>query len=275
MKYGIIYKVTNLLNNKEYIGLTTTSIQKRWKMHKTASRKNRSNSILHEAIAKYGPESFSIVEICSCLSKEELDIQEEYFINKFNTLVPNGYNLKTGGANGKHTEACKEKMSKIRQKMHQDPEFSEYISKNLFDYTNNLTDEERKLHGQHSTEYWSKEENRADKALVEKTRWEDMSEEEKASRTKGFREYWTPELLEKHGKIMAQKLKGVQNDGLKAANEKKSVKVFVKELSTGKETVFPSLAKCVKSLRISFNTLNEILSGKRPSEYDGFRIQKL
>jgi len=50
-------------------------------------------------------------------NQDELNEKEKYFITEYNTIVPNGYNLKEGGLGGKHTIETKEKLSKISKKM--------------------------------------------------------------------------------------------------------------------------------------------------------------
>src|SRR3954471_13729319 len=102
LNYGIVYKITNVLNGKEYIGQTTSEMTKRWKSHKASSRDNRSDSIFHRALAKYGFDVFVVHVLCSCSDQTELDKMECYFIEHYNTKTPSGYNTKGGGANGKH-----------------------------------------------------------------------------------------------------------------------------------------------------------------------------
>ena len=82
-----IYKITNLINGKHYIG-QSVHIERRWTEHCIPS----SNSTIGKAIHKYGKENFSfqVVEECSI---EQLDEKEEYYINHYNSIVPNGYNI--------------------------------------------------------------------------------------------------------------------------------------------------------------------------------------
>ena len=89
--YGYIYKTTNLVNNKIYIG-----------QHKASTFEPQkyigSGVILDNAIKKYGLENFKNELICICYSKEELDAKEVYYINLYNStnrLI--GYNIQTGG----------------------------------------------------------------------------------------------------------------------------------------------------------------------------------
>lgn len=71
---GYIYKITNNINGKIYIGQTIGAIEKRFAEHKNAA-KNGCRYALHRVIRKYGIENFSIEEIEQC-PIEELDNKE-------------------------------------------------------------------------------------------------------------------------------------------------------------------------------------------------------
>lgn len=62
---GCIYCVTNILNNKKYIGQTMRSINRRWNAHKIESKTENNPSYFHKAILKYGNDNFSISELLS------------------------------------------------------------------------------------------------------------------------------------------------------------------------------------------------------------------
>lgn len=111
--YGYIYKITNVVTQKVYIGQTTTSIQKRWNSHCSVS--NKSNSILQKSIKKHGKEVFQVDLLDSGFDKWDLDQLEIHYINALNTMAPNGYNLRTGGARGKHSEETLKKMSESKK----------------------------------------------------------------------------------------------------------------------------------------------------------------
>ena len=96
MKQFSIYCITNGVNGKRYIGLTTTSIKKRWSIH-TFYAKNGSTTALGCAIRKYGGENFIIEHILCCSSWEDLKKSEIYIIEARNTFSPIGYNLTKGG----------------------------------------------------------------------------------------------------------------------------------------------------------------------------------
>jgi group I intron endonuclease len=98
---GYIYIVTNLINNKRYIGQSLClDINTRWKQH-TKQCKNSLGRCLFAAYNKYGIENFKFKIICICFD-EDCNKYEKEYIKKYNTLVPNGYNLKDGGNNCKH-----------------------------------------------------------------------------------------------------------------------------------------------------------------------------
>lgn len=93
--YGFIYKYTGP-NGKSYIGQTIYSLKER---AKTSNGSGYSNcTIFFRAIQKYGFENFKS-EILGEFLIKELDEKEKFFIEKENTMQPNGYNIKPGGAN--------------------------------------------------------------------------------------------------------------------------------------------------------------------------------
>ncbi len=100
--------IRNKINNQCYIGQTIQNLEERWRQHK----KIRSNCIyLKNAFKKYGFENFNFKLICICFDKDLNKFEIDY-IKKYNSLVPNGYNLKKGGENGgKHNDETKLKIS--------------------------------------------------------------------------------------------------------------------------------------------------------------------
>lgn len=98
---GVIYKITNNINEKVYIGLTTTDIKKRWNHHKTVARnivKNGRNHPLYNSMFKYGIENFKIEEIDSSDDFKTLGELERKYINEYNSSNRKfGYNITMGG----------------------------------------------------------------------------------------------------------------------------------------------------------------------------------
>ena len=69
-----IYKITNKLNGKSYIGQTIRPINQRWHRHVNDAMNNILDTHFARAIRKYGEKSFSVEEIDSASSQEELNI---------------------------------------------------------------------------------------------------------------------------------------------------------------------------------------------------------
>ena len=106
-----IYLFTNVVNSKKYVGQSIRGWETRGKEHSRDSR-NGSDYPLHRAMRKYGEENFTLELIESVETLEEANLREDFWIVKLDTQNPElGYNLKSGGWNGLHSESTKEKMS--------------------------------------------------------------------------------------------------------------------------------------------------------------------
>lgn len=93
---GFIYKITNDINDKVYIGKTLSSIENRFKEHKQESqRESEQIRPLYRAMNKYGNEHFHIEEVEEC-PLEILSEREKYWIKYFSSYK-NGYNATMGG----------------------------------------------------------------------------------------------------------------------------------------------------------------------------------
>ena len=98
-----IYKITNKINNKIYIGKTShSSIEERFKEHIRDSRKTRCEKRpLYDAMNKYGVENFSIEQIEQVKNDEIASEREQFWIEKLRTYIGfsdcNGYNATLGG----------------------------------------------------------------------------------------------------------------------------------------------------------------------------------
>ena len=94
---GYIYKITNKINNKCYIGQTIHNINSRFKEHINASKHNTGCPLIGKAIAKYGEDNFEI-ELIEEIDSELLDEREMYWIEFYNSNnLDYGYNLTQGG----------------------------------------------------------------------------------------------------------------------------------------------------------------------------------
>lgn len=92
-----IYKITNLINGKSYIG-QTNNVKRRFQEHKNpAEAADGTSKLLHRAIQKYGVENFSFEILEEDI--ENYDERERYWIKHYHSLSDeNGYNIAEGGS---------------------------------------------------------------------------------------------------------------------------------------------------------------------------------
>lgn len=95
---GYIYKITNQINGKSYIGKTERTVEERWKNHQRNIKKLGDRLPLYKALKKYGIENFSIETLEEC-DNLILDEREIYWIDYFHTYGQ-GYNCTGGGEGG-------------------------------------------------------------------------------------------------------------------------------------------------------------------------------
>jgi group I intron endonuclease len=108
MKYGVIYKITNITNGNIYIGQTITSLKSRWASHISSAKCNKL-WVICAAIRKYGKDSFTIEEVAGAGDKDALNALEILFISNLNPQ----YNMCAGGGGlGSPTAEVREKISK-------------------------------------------------------------------------------------------------------------------------------------------------------------------
>jgi group I intron endonuclease len=123
-RYCEIYKITNTINDKIYIGQAVSHIlnhkkyrpygmERRFACHVSEAFSNKKNQcqFLNNSIKKYGADKFTL-ELLRVCTLEDADKMETEEILKNNSLFPNGYNLKTGGTQFNHTDESKKRVSK-------------------------------------------------------------------------------------------------------------------------------------------------------------------
>ena len=120
---GFIYKITNTINNKIYIGQTTKTIQERFNNH-IKKAKQHINRYLYDAMNKYGYEKF-IIEKIEEINNDKLDEREIFWISFYHSNNPQfGYNMTTGGGGGNtwtnnpHKEETSKKISEANKGHH-------------------------------------------------------------------------------------------------------------------------------------------------------------
>lgn len=119
----LIYKHTSP-SGKSYIG-QTKNLSQRSNAHKIPSSKC---IIFKNAIQKYNWETFTHEILAENLLLEEANKLEEYFIQEYNTIAPNGYNIRSGGLNHQWNNDTKIKMSNNRKGKSRTPEHQQKLN---------------------------------------------------------------------------------------------------------------------------------------------------
>ena len=121
MIIGEIYIITNIQNNKVYIGQTIRPVEYRFNRHISDALNNKLDTHFARAIRKYGPQSFKLQVIDNAETQDELNKKEQYWI-RFYDSVNQGYNetdaiSKCGG--NTYKSKTPEEMKKISDKIRQ------------------------------------------------------------------------------------------------------------------------------------------------------------
>lgn len=116
MKSNEVYKITNKVTNKVYIGITNQGSGARYRHHWYESRIGEPSPI-HRSMAKYGEENFTLEIIDFADTYDELKEKEKYWIKQYNSTDRTiGYNLTEGGDGTFGKKLSEETKDKIRQK---------------------------------------------------------------------------------------------------------------------------------------------------------------
>jgi group I intron endonuclease len=116
---GYLYKITNIITGKCYIGVTIQpDIKRRWTKHINSVNYKEGCPLLKKSMKKHGVNNFKFEILIICFDQDVVKYEKEY-IKKYNSQVPNGYNILSGGQIGdglvgyKHTP---ETIEKIKEK---------------------------------------------------------------------------------------------------------------------------------------------------------------
>lgn len=98
---AFVYRLTNTVTGKHYIGICASKVQRRWRRHVNSANankaRNRNCPALHGAIRKYGEQVFTVETLYEAVSWLEAQKVERGLIAQYGTMAPNGYNLTCGG----------------------------------------------------------------------------------------------------------------------------------------------------------------------------------
>lgn len=170
IRYYSVYKHTNLINNKCYIGITSQKPSYRW----GNGTKYKTNKYFYHSILKYGWNNFKHEIIANNLTEEAAKILEQHLIEQLNSTNPDfGYNQTIGGeGNLKYkTEeeryiAIRKSKNKAQQKLRLNPE---YRAKEAFyakTHKQKISKEQKK---QYNNNYFSNPQNKKKKQLQNKS----------------------------------------------------------------------------------------------------------
>lgn len=106
MTLCIIYKLTNIVNGKVYVGQTWSTMFHRLGQHLTSTKCVK----LYNALRKYGKEKFTMECLTVAGTQETADYWEAQFIAEFDS-IRRGYNIRGGGSRGRVSEDTKKKLS--------------------------------------------------------------------------------------------------------------------------------------------------------------------
>lgn len=154
---GTIYVLENKIDGKRYVGQTIN-----WAIRSAAHRRGDGVCPINRAIRKHGFDCFRVWHFDN-IPEDQLDIFERAYIASFGSLVPNGYNLESGGnAQKRHHDETRKKMSESRRgeknsMFGRTGEKSPHFGKHLSDETkrkisDSRTGEKHWMHGRHLSE---------------------------------------------------------------------------------------------------------------------------
>ena len=144
-RYCEIYKITNISNGKIYVGQAVSHIlnHKRYRPYghdgrfrchisEDFSQKKNQSHYLNNAIRKYGVHDF-IVELIEYCEIADANDREIHYIKTFDSLFPNGYNLKNGGSVFTHSDESKKRVSNGVINYFKDKKFERFKNVQILD----------------------------------------------------------------------------------------------------------------------------------------------
>lgn len=157
-----IYRILNKITKKCYIGETKCKdVSRRWNQHKQTIERDKGCPALRDAIKKYGIEFFEFKILLICFDEDRFTYEKEY-IHKYNSVVPNGYNITEGGEGGgfqgkTHTDQTKTVIkNKLKQKYIDNPELKKQMSERNKILMSNPEVKEKIRNGILNSDKWKK-----------------------------------------------------------------------------------------------------------------------
>jgi group I intron endonuclease len=197
----IIYKATNKLNQRAYIGKTERTLHIRTNEHLRDARRDNITSYFHRALKKYGIDNFEFSILAETEDITELNNLEVALIDSHKTLKPNGYNITPGGTGGdvirymspeeqiflrkKAADACREAYKENPELKEMRSRISKEFWKDIAQDESTFTEYKKKV-SEGLKECWKtktlSEEDRLVYSTGQKKRFDNETEEEKVKR---------------------------------------------------------------------------------------------
>lgn len=268
----IVYKATNKINNKVYIGITTKTLEHRKRIHIRDSKTK--DTYFYRALRKYGENNFEWEIIDSAETMEELEELERYYINLYDSFnnKKKGYNSTSGGHN----------LYEITD------EERHNRSKRAKGKNNPMYGVESPMKGKHFTEeHKSKISNALKKSyrphvfggsnpsakkvinLDTKEIFETLTD---ASKKYGISRQMIGKVCNGHNKTAKGFRWAFIEDGIVKYDElcknKNKCKIKVTHKITGETYIFKSIRSCAKQLKLNREAISLILKGQKKNNYD-------
>lgn len=229
---GVIYKITNIVTGKVYVGKTTTTAKDRFRDHCVNARRGN-GAYLYKSIRKYGKESFVIEVIDHGVNEAELDRKEIEWIAKLQSTDSRfGYNCTVGGDGRKHSESSRARLKGVRtmsaaareklrianlgRKMPREAvekvaaskrgkkQKPEHVAKMRANLRKAWTHEKRLAWGRRMRDQQNTPEAIVKARTVHQERWNRTTPEERRRHGEAIKKGWTPEARRKRGESARQ-----------------------------------------------------------------------
>ena len=112
-----VYKFTHIESGRSYIGQTIQDPNRRRLEHIADSRYTTKEYHFHNALRKYGINSFTFEVIANAANLDELNLLEEHYVDHYDS-INNGFNIRQAGGNKRHSEESKKRMSEAQKDAH-------------------------------------------------------------------------------------------------------------------------------------------------------------
>lgn len=200
--YGAIYLITDLTNDKVYVGQTWQTVYARWRGHLSDANKEETGPMLiTRAIKKHGKQNFTVGLLGVANTQETLDALEDLWIivlGSQDTKI--GYNIRGGGSNGKWNQTTTQKMSGIMKNKWAEPGYKEKVAKTM------ASEATKRKILEASERINNSPEIRAQRSRTTKAAWDDPEKRDKMMAARN-----TPQALANRAKGMTKRIATKRN----------------------------------------------------------------